>query len=199
MTKRITKSSASTRESWAGKHRFEHWYVDKQVYFITARCRNRYPAFSTTAAQDIFWNRLTCYAARFRFDPWIVSLMSNHYHLLGYCREGKTLGKMMQLVHGSVAKLVNDLLPERRLPFWTERGPGHADYFDGCIRDEKQFVRAYRYTLAQDVHHRVARDCVSYSGTRVFLDMDEGLVRAVSLKAFLKGVPYPRYNRRPRR
>ena len=27
---------------------------------------------------------------------------------------------MMQKIHGSVAKLVNDLLPERRVPFWRD-------------------------------------------------------------------------------
>ena len=43
---------------------------------------------------------------------------------------------MMQRLHGSVAKLVNDLLPQRLTPFWRDaEGKG---YFDGCIRDEKQ-------------------------------------------------------------
>ena len=38
MRKRIQKSSYSTRERYqGGGHRFEHWYVDNQVYFITAR------------------------------------------------------------------------------------------------------------------------------------------------------------------
>lgn len=39
------KSSYSPHEHHQGRHRFEHWYVDNQVYFITARCADRFPAF----------------------------------------------------------------------------------------------------------------------------------------------------------
>ena len=43
--------------------------------------------------------------------------MDNHYHTLGYLREGQRLPSMMQRIHGSVAKLVNDKLPVRRTSF----------------------------------------------------------------------------------
>ena len=77
---------------------------------------------------------------------------------------------MMQRIHGSVAKLVNDLLPERRTPFWGD--PGHQDYFDGCIRDEKQCRLAYRYTLTQSVRHGLCRDWREYRHTRVNVDLE---------------------------
>ena len=50
-------SSSSSVEVHDGKHRFEHWYLDNQVYFITARCRDRYPAFASDAAKAVFWDR----------------------------------------------------------------------------------------------------------------------------------------------
>ncbi len=31
------KSSATRNKYFDGKHRFEHWYRDNQVYFITSR------------------------------------------------------------------------------------------------------------------------------------------------------------------
>ena len=62
--------------------------------------------------------------------------MDNHYHSLGYLMLGDNLGPLMQRLHGSVAKLVNDLLPVRVTPFWGD--VKHNDYMDGCIRDEKQ-------------------------------------------------------------
>jgi hypothetical protein len=43
--------------------------------------------------------------------------MSNHDHLIGYSRSGANLKKIMQRFHGSTAKLINDLLPERRADF----------------------------------------------------------------------------------
>ena len=103
---------------------------------------------------------------------------------------------MMRKIHGSVAKLVNDVLPERRVPFFAERG--HQDYFDGCIRDEIQAERAYRYVLKQSMRHGIARDYRLYSHTRVNIEFERALKRALELKAFLPEVPYQRYQKRNR-
>ena len=96
-------------------------------------------------------------------------------------------------LHGSVAKLVNDILPERRVPFW--RTSGHRDYFDGCIRDELQCRRAYRYTLLQAVRARQCSDWRDYPHTRASIELGRGLRRALVLRAFIEEVPYKRYQR----
>lgn len=58
--------------------------------------------------------------------------MDNHYHFVGHLKVGAELRELMRKLHGSVAKLVNDLLPERRVPFW--RGEDGHDYFDAvCV------------------------------------------------------------------
>src|SRR6266498_1866384 len=152
----MRKSSPSTNESYEGKHRFEHWYRDNQVYFITARCRERFPCFNSEKAKAVFWDRFEHYSRLHGFVPWVTSLVDNHYQTLGYLNEGAQLGVMMQKLHGSVAKLVNDLLEARRVPFWTDAK--HRNYMDGCIRDELQCRRAYRYTLTQSVRHGIVRD-----------------------------------------
>jgi len=106
MGKRIIKCSATQRRTHEGKHRFEHWYVDNQVYFITARCAGKYPAFATGETSAVFWDRFDYYTAKYLFTPWVTSLVATHYHLLGYCKDGKILGQLMRRIHGSVAKLV---------------------------------------------------------------------------------------------
>lgn len=174
-----------------GVHRFEHWYRDNTVYFITAKCRDGFHAFASDEAKTIFWDRFDHYTAQFGFVPWVSTLLSNHYHTLGYLKVGTNLGTMMQRLHGSVAKLVNDVLPERRVPFW--RNGRNNDYFDGCIRDELQCRRAYRYTLTQSTRHRLCRDYQDYPHTRVRIDLDRGIARALELHSFLLDVPYPRY------
>jgi REP element-mobilizing transposase RayT len=114
---RFRTSSPLGREFTEGRHRFEHWYRDNTIYFITARCRDRFPAFARENAKQVFWNRFECYTRQYGFVPWVTTLLDNHYHTLGYLKAGSNLGPMMQRLHGSVAKLVNDLLPERRVPF----------------------------------------------------------------------------------
>ena len=186
--------SHTHREYHGGQHRFEHWYVDNQVYFITARCRDRYAAFASDAAKAVFWDRYRYYTRLHGFVPWITTLVDNHYHALGYLKEGKQLGQMMRKIHGSVAKLVNDLLPERRLPFWREAGG--RDYFDGCLRDELQCRRTYRYILYQCRRHGICPDPKNYPHTQVDIELERGLRRATEVGAFLYGVPYPRYDRK---
>ena len=58
------KSSVSHHEFYEDKHRFEHWYRDNTVYFITPRCRDRYPAFQSDEAKAVFWDRFTHYTQR---------------------------------------------------------------------------------------------------------------------------------------
>ena len=195
--KHVHKYSRTRHREYQGAHRFEHWYASNQVYFITARCRDKHPAFASEEAKQVFWDRFEHHAAAGLFFPWVASLLSNHYHVLGYCRDGKLFGRMMQRIHGSAAKLVNDLLPARRLPFWDKRG--HRDYFDGCLRDEKQCRLTYRYVLTQSVRHGVCADWRDYGHTRVYIDLDAGVRRSLELGAFLEGVPYKRYERKGRR
>jgi len=103
--RRFRKSSVSSDEYFDGHHRFEHWYRHRQVYFITARCRERYPAFESEEAKSVFWDRFNHYTAKFGFVPWVTTLLDNHYHTIGYLKVGENLGPMMRGIHGSVAKL----------------------------------------------------------------------------------------------
>lgn len=188
------KSCGWDRKLLAGPDPFQQWYRDNQVYFITARCRDGYPAFASDAAKAVFWDRFTHYTAAHQFQPWVTTLMDNHYHVVGYCKVGGAMRELMRKLHGSVAKLVNDLLPERRVPFW--RGEDGHDYFDGCLRDDAQYVKAYRYTLVQAVRAGIVPSWPGYPHTRVFVEMQTGLEFAQKDRAFLYGVPYKRYSRR---
>ena len=100
---------------------------------------------------------------------------------------------MMRKLHGSTAKLVNDLLEVRLLPFWGDHE--NRDYFDGCLRDETQLSRSYGYVLRQSVRHRVCRHYRDYPHTRVYLSLEESLAFAREHRALLYGVPYARYER----
>jgi len=193
--RRFRKSSHTKLERFDAKHRFEHWYLDNQVYFLTARCRERFPAFASDDAKRVFWDRFDHWTAEHGFAPIVTSLLDNHYHALGYLKVGENLGPMMQRLHGSVAKLVNDLLPERRAKFWVDYG--HHNYFDGCIRDARQFSKCFRYTHTQCRRHGVCADPADYPHTRVSVGHDRALKRAIQLDAFLENVAYPRYGEQP--
>ena len=99
--------------------------------------------------------------------------MDNHYHTIGYLRVGENLGPMMQRLHGSVAKLVNDVNGVRLTPFWYDSG--RQGYFDGCIRDPKQARLAYAYILRQGVRHGIVKDWQAYPHTRVAIEIERAV------------------------
>jgi hypothetical protein len=194
---RFRKNQTSNHEFHEGDNRFEHWYRDNKIYIITARVRDKKPAFESLEAQQVFWNQWSKYTKEFEYTSWITSLLNNHYHDLGYNRYGDNLPKMMQRIHGSIAKLVNDLLDVRIVPFWIDSGK--QNYLDGCVRDVPQAQRAFRYTYFQCTRHRVCSHPTLYPNTRVNVELNVAIQRADQLAAFLWDVPYERYERHRRK
>jgi hypothetical protein len=194
---RFRKSSYTRNEFFDGKHRFEHWYRDNTVYFITSKVREGAAMFQTGRAKEIFWDRFTHYTKLHGFVPWVATVMSNHYHFEGYLRDGEQLGEMMRKLHGSIAWLVMKETGVRHVPFW--RSAGNKDYCDGCLRDVLQAYRAFNYTRDQAVRARLVRRYSDYPHTRVYLDRDRAIARAVELRAFLEEVPYARYDARKKK
>ena len=207
---RTDKSNQSKRRTFQNKHRFEHWYRDNQVYFITAKTALGTPVFTTPKACDRFWSAFDHACAIGTFTPWVTTLMNNHYHTLGYLKTGNQLPKMMQSLHGSLAKQINDLIeagelqfprqplnhqnqPIRLRPFWGTKGK--KTYFDGCIRDETQATRAFRYTRDQAVRAKLVTRWQDYPHTRLDITLERALPRATQLNALLRGVPYKRYEK----
>jgi hypothetical protein len=183
-------------EYWEGQHRFEHWYRDNTVYMITARCRGKTKAFASEAAKAAFWDRFAHWTGAYGFVPWVTSLLDNHYHTIGYLYVGANLGEMMRRIHGSVACLANRVNGVKLAPFWVDAGK--QGYFDGCIRDVTQCVRAYRYIERQGARHGVVKLGEAYAHTRVRIELERALKRAQELKAFLPMVEYKRYRVRAR-
>src|SRR3954463_16570184 len=177
---KFRKSSVTSNEWWDGEHRFEHWYRDNTVYFITSKVRDGLHAFEPEAAKSIFWTKFDQYTKQHGFVPWVTTLLDNHYHTIGYLKDGSQLGEMMRKLHGSVAWMVMKEIDVRHVPFWREEGK--RDYFDGCIRDVLQARRAYRYTLMQAVRAGIVRDWREYPHTRVNVEVERAIGRAVELK-----------------
>lgn len=193
---KFRSSSYTNNEFFKGKHRFEHWYRDNSVYFITSKIRDGHRAFASEQAKAIFWDRLTFYAGKYGLILWVVTLLDNHYHLIGHLKTGTNLGPFMQKFHGSVAKLVNDLLPQRHLPFWRTRG--NKDYYDGCLRSPLQADRSSRYTLKQAVRAGIVKSYRDYPHTKLFVDLRKEITKADERNTFPIKVRYPRYARRGR-
>lgn len=74
--------------------------------------------------------------------------------------------------------------------FRDERG---KEFFDGCLHDTRQGRLKYRYVLTQCRRHGICDRPEDYPHTRVVVECERAICRAVELGAFMEGVPYPRY------
>jgi hypothetical protein len=184
------RSDPSTNERYKGRHRREHWYRDNTIYFITAKCISGEPLFRHDDAKLIFRDRFAHYTLQAGFVPWVWTLLDNHYHLLGYLGTGELLREMMRKLHGSVAKLVNDTLGVRRVPFWED------DYFDGCLRNDLQLKRTWYYVRDQAVKAGLVRHHGEYAWTHVAWQLDMCQKFAKAWDCYLPSVPYARYERK---
>jgi hypothetical protein len=61
-----------------------------------------------------------------------------------------------------------------------------------------QALRVFNYTRDQAVKAGIVRHHSQYAHTRVYLDRDRSIARAVELNTFLDDVPYARYERKRR-
>jgi REP element-mobilizing transposase RayT len=195
--RRFDRSGKSRNEWHDGAHQFEHWYRDRSVYFISSRVRDRRHVFTTPETCAIFWAKFEQYASNNTFEPWIVTLMSNHYHVVGFLNEGSALKEMMRKFHGSVAWMVCKNLEITHKPFW--RDDQHRDYFDGCLRDQNQLVRTYGYVERQAVRAGLARRVGEYPNTRAYVSLDETMRRAQERDGYMEAIPYARYDERRKR
>lgn len=69
------------------------------------------------------------------------------------------------------------------------------EYFDGCLRDEKQGRLTFGYIFRQAKRHGIADDPRTYPHTRVYVDLEGAIARADAMNSFLNGVPYKRYQK----
>src|SRR5438046_7285007 len=100
---RFRKSSYTNNEFYDEQHRFEHWYRDNTVYFITSKVRDGFHAFASEEAKLVFWDRWNRWTKHYAFEPWVTTLLDNHYHCVGYLKIGENLVPMMQRISGSIA------------------------------------------------------------------------------------------------
>ena len=201
MTKHVNRVGASQRKRELGgkkRHRREHWLIDNQIYFITARCRDGLLIFEDEQAAEIFWNRFDHHTLAQQITPIVTSLVGNHYHLLAHVEVGANVPVFVRNLHGSTAKLTNDLREaaglDRISDVWANGLRG--SYFDGCVRNATQFRRIFRYVERQGVRHGLVRTGEHFPHTRVNVSMERALKRALERNSFLPWSDKTRWNPR---
>jgi putative transposase len=130
-------------------HRPPHLLLDDQHYFITgaiyqrralldSQLKHKLTALAQTVFSDAGWS----------LEHWVC--LDNHYHLIAKSREGKVLPGLIRSLHSRSGFLIRQRT-SCSTPVWY-------NYWDYCLRDERDYYQHLNYLLWNPVKHGYVRD-----------------------------------------
>lgn len=127
-----------------------HIYLEKTIYFITARTKDRYKYFADDSLKSLLRNVLLTTIQKYDvvLDAWVI--LANHYHLLVDIKNKKQFIQFIKAFHGKSAIELNK----------KENRPGRkiwVNYWDHCIKNDMDFYKHLNY-----IHH----NCVKHGYTK---------------------------------
>jgi len=129
-------------------HNPPHLFRDKSPYFITGGTHNKQRFWFDDERKQILFNAIDTWIRKFEWavEAWVI--FHNHYHLLACSRRGEDLGTIIGKIHGRSATLLNKLDGCQGRQVWW-------NYWDRCIRDEKDHLAYLSYILWNPAKHKI--------------------------------------------
>jgi REP element-mobilizing transposase RayT len=157
-------------------HHPPHIFRDNTIYFITARTikkesqrkletfiatsvevsdyrrdslQNTNMYFYNNARKDVFVEVFKKSIKKYDIKIFAWVLLDNHYHLLIKINKKEALTRFIQNLHANSARLLNKLDNTKGRKIWYQ-------YWDHCIRDEKDFYKHFNYIHNNPIKHKKA-------------------------------------------
>ncbi len=136
-------------------HTPTHLLLDDADYMITGAIYQRKPFLKADADKALLLEILQeCYQLfEWELNEWVI--LDNHYHLMVKSKRGCDLPELMGRIHRKSARLIkrrNSFVCKR---FWW-------NYWDRCIRDEKDYYTRLNYLYYNPIKHGYVTDLREY-------------------------------------
>jgi putative transposase len=130
-------------------HRPAHLLLDNQHYFITGAIHNRRRLLDAELKGVLTDLLNTIFSkAGWRLEHWVF--LDNHYHLIAKSGDGSALPGLIRDLHSKSGLAIRER-SHCALPVWY-------NYWDYCLRDERDYCRHLNYLLWNPVKHGYVRD-----------------------------------------
>ena len=126
-------------------HRPLHIYKDDTLYSLTARTIEKEKFFNTDEKKKIFNRTLKGVLEKYGYHLYAWVILDNHYHCLMKITTGESLKFFVKDLHSLSAKRINELDNQIGRRVWFQ-------YWDRCVRDEKDFYSHFNY-----IHHNLVK------------------------------------------
>jgi putative transposase len=137
------------------KHVPPHLFIDEAIYFVTCTTYGKAKLLETREKKMLVLNTLEEVMSSHDIDlvAWVI--LDNHYHTLFQVKNAKTIPLVFQRVHGKSSFEINRIDGIRRRKVWY-------NYWDECVRDERDYYNKLNYIHLNPVKHGYVENAEDY-------------------------------------
>jgi putative transposase len=148
-------------------HAPAHLFLTDYHYFITAGTYGKRPYFDTDDRKELLFNTICESLKEYssELNGWVI--LSNHYHIVVKLKDAFRLPELIRKIHSKSAVLLNKISDQQGRKIWYQ-------YWDECIRDEKDFYAKLNYIHFNPVKHGYVDSPESYkfSSYNIYLEIE---------------------------
>ena len=132
-------------------HTPAHLFINEWYYFITAGCYHKKAYVDCDAKKEFLYKTICEELKRYlaEMHGWVV--LDNHYHILIKLEDAFLLPRLIQTIHAKSAIAINKMDHQFGRRVWY-------DYWDECVRDQKDFNIKLNYIHLNPVKHGYVDD-----------------------------------------
>jgi len=136
------------------KHNPAHLFLNHTSYMITVGIYKKLPYLETDEDKKLLLEIINEFCGEFLWElqEWVI--LDNHYHLMLKSFKGKDLPRLLGKIHRKSAYLLKKK-NKTSSPLWW-------NYWDTCIRDEKDFFKRINYIYFNPVKHGYVTNIEDY-------------------------------------
>ena len=137
------------------QHAPAHLFITDYYYFITAGTYNKERYFDSDNKKEILFETICRILKMNNSDllGWVI--LANHYHIITKLNDAFLLPEIIRKIHSLSAVLLNRLCSRPGRKIWYQ-------YWDECIRNEKDFYSKLNYIHWNPVKHSYVDEPEAY-------------------------------------
>lgn len=135
------------------QHRPVHIYKDNSIYFITSRTLNNIKYFHNNYRKELIKQSLLKAFKTYRFSLFAYAILDNHFHLLLKTNNGLNISTFIASIKGKCAIEINKIDNCQNRKIWYQ-------YWDRCIRSEKDFYSHLNYIHYNPIKHKLINNLI---------------------------------------
>ena len=136
-------------------HAPPHHLAEAGVYFVTARCRDRFSHFDSDMRRDYLTERLHALTVHYGWTLEAWAVLSNHYHFVAQSPAKADLPKLLRHLHGDTARYVNLLDTKPGRSIWQ-------NYRETHLTLPRAYLARLNYVHQNAVHHGLVAVATEY-------------------------------------